>query len=972
MRKSKIHYAGLIYLIPFILGLTLVSTTYGITIGDFENSMDGWTVVDDEATSTAYSTTGATLNKKSLRISTNPANQDVIMYDLIARGKVDAFRKNLKVSADITRIIEEWNEVGDLWCDFYLIIQAGGSVNGVAWEVDEQLAQAAKWHANSGSEPINFTYNYSLTLPEIDFNHLAYLRLVFRSNYGGYNPGGVTYLDNVQMFGAGAAYVPNPLDGAKGVIPESSISWTSGLYAATHDIYFGTNFNDVTHASRTNDPNSVLVRRDYISNTFNPGPLELGQTCYWRIDEVNDAHPDKLWRGDVWSFTTRFSGSGFVLGDWEDSMDGWYVWTNNLAKQSYSTTGATLNKKSLKMTVDFTGTFIWQFGIFMNEEEKKILQANDLFSIDVTFVTPEWLGNGSWGQVRYLAINAEGIQWNQLDNPVSDTSNPAAPGEWNPLSFGEVDTRTLVWDYSGIPVANITEGGYCQFSIGTNQDTAFTNSTYYFDNARFFNSRSPSNPNPRDGQKDVKREPTLDWKSGRNAVRHELYFGSSFNDVNDVSKANLASYPNVTYTSTDVNSFKPGTLNFNTTYYWRVDEIDGTQANSLWKGDVWRFTTGNFIVVDDFEDYNDISNWIFDTWMDCVVNNTGMTVGHTEPGVAYAERTIFHGGSQSMYMRYDNDGSINEGMGVPLEKVGTLLYSETEREWAAPQDWTANGAVSLSLWFKGLPAAVGSFTGSPSLYTMTAGGTDIYGTSDQFHFAYKQFSGVGEIIAKVESISNSTDAWAKAGVMMRETKDADSPNIAVVVTSGSGVSLQVRSTVGGGTEESNRVTGITAPQYVKLSRAGNTFTGEYSSDKVNWKPLGSITMPLSTQVYIGLCLTSHNADATCTATFSNVTLNPAVSGDWAHNDIGIASNIAEPMYVVVEDNAGVSSPAIRYFNPAATTIKPWTPWNILLTDLGGVNLKAIKKMVIGVGTRGSTQPGGSGTLYIDDIRLLLP
>jgi len=462
----------------------------------------------------------------------------------------------------------------------------------------------------------------------------------------------------------------------------------------------------------------------------------------------------------------------------------------------------------------------------------------------------------------------------------------------------------------------------------------------------------------------VKTEPTLSWKPGRQTDKHDVYFGTSFNDVSDVNMVNLASYPNVTFANIDVNSLEPETLEFNTTYYWRVDEVSATQPDDLRIGHVWSFTTGNYLVVDDFENYNDTSNMIFDTWADYFVNNTGMTVGHLDP--PFAESQIVHSDYQSMYMRYDNDGTVNEG--TSYEQSGTLLYSEAQRQWTDPQDWTREGVKSLKLWFRGIPESVGSFTPG-LLITMTAAGADIFGTADQFHFAYKQFSGVGSIKAKVLSVSN-TDLWAKAGVMIRETLAADSTHVMVVVTPGSGVSLQERSTTGGVSEEVT-VAGVRAPQWVRLTRSANTFKGEYSANGLVWKPVGSVTIPMLTDVYIGLCLTSHNVNAMCTANFSNLTINGTAAGDWQSQDIGIESNIAEPMYVVVEDNASNSAVA-KHPDPAASAIGNWTEWSIPLTDFTGVNLQAVKKMIIGVGDRTNTQPGGSGTLYIDDIRLYLP
>jgi regulation of enolase protein 1 (concanavalin A-like superfamily) len=561
-----------------------------------------------------------------------------------------------------------------------------------------------------------------------------------------------------------------------------------------------------------------------------------------------------------------------------------------------------------------------------------------------------------------IAINAESFNWDwrEIATPTGDTSNPDDPGAWDPISFGEIDTRTLTWDYSSIPVEQIASGSGLQINLSQNHDPSIGAVTYYFDNARLLNSGAPSYPHPTDGQTDVQTTPTLNWKAGRYAETHDVYFGSNFDDVNDAS---VDSHPNVTYVNTDVNNFKPGNLEFNTTYYWRVDEVSNTQPDKFRSGKVWSFTTGHFIVVDDFEDYNDISNLIYDTWLDYYVNNTGMTVGHLDS--PFAERKIVHSDYQSMYMRYDNDGTVNEG--TEYERSGTLPYSEAERIWQNPEDWTSEGATtSLSLWFRGVPASVGSFRVAGPVYMMTSSGADIWGTADQFHFAYKQFYGVGSITAKVVSVANS-DPWAKAGVMIRETLAPDSRHAMVVITPSSGVSMQNRSTAGGGSEEFT-IAGVAAPQWVRLTRSANTFIAEYSSNGNNWQPLSSITMPMLTDVYIGLCLTSHNATAKGSANFSNVSIDGTVTGDWQSQDIGIESNDAEPVYIVLQDSSG-NSATVRHPNSSATTISAWTQWNIPLTDFTGVNAQSVKKMVIGVGDRADTQPGGSGTLYVDDIRL---
>jgi len=103
----------------------------------------------------------------------------------------------------------------------------------------------------------------------------------------------------------------NPIaaDGATDVPRDATLSWKPGKFANTHDVYFGTVFDDVNNADRTN-PLSVLVSQAQDANTYDPeGLLEFNQTYYWRIDEVNDLHPDSPWKGDIWSFTTEYANA---------------------------------------------------------------------------------------------------------------------------------------------------------------------------------------------------------------------------------------------------------------------------------------------------------------------------------------------------------------------------------------------------------------------------------------------------------------------------------------------------------------------------------------------------------------------------------------------------------------------------------------------------------------------------------------
>jgi hypothetical protein len=398
----------------------------------------------------------------------------------------------------------------------------------------------------------------------------------------------------------------------------------------------------------------------------------------------------------------------------------------------------------------------------------------------------------------------------------------------------------------------------------------------------------------------------------------------------------------------------------------------------LWKGLTWNFTTADYFRVDNFEDYNNTSpDRIFDPngW----IGGGGGTVGYPDPN--YAELTIVHGGRQSMPFDYNND----DAPGYDSNATHTFT------SW---QNWTANGVKSLELWFRGWPVGVGSFTGSDP-YTITASGTDIQSTYDEFHYAYKEvtagttlydpenyeFTGV-RIIARLESISPtdpciSINPWAKAGVMFRESLDGNSENGMMAASASSGDSFQWRLVAAGVTATTD--VNVSIP-YLRLDL--DTGFGKLyayrSSDGSTWTQLGTFQQipTMTLPVYVGLAVTAHNATATCTAVFSNVSITAGAAGAWEHQDVGIMSNTAAPLYVTLQDDGSVGGDkaTLTHTDPNIVLQNTWQVWDIALSDFNEVNnpslnLEKIRKITLGVGP---ATPNGTGTLYIDDIRLYPP
>ena len=210
-----------------------------------------------------------------------------------------------------------------------------------------------------------------------------------------------------------------------------------------------------------------------------------------------------------------------------------------------------------------------------------------------------------------------------------------------------------------------------------------------------------------------------------------------------------------------------------------------------------------------------------------------------------------------------------------------------------PDGWTAADI--------GSPGLAGSASYAGGVWTVTGGGSDIWGAADQFNFASTNFTGDGTMIIRVTSLQN-TDPWAKAGLMFRNDSTVGSVNVSVVATAGQGVSFQWRSTAGGSSSFTPNG-GFTAPIWLKLIRSGSTFTGSYSSDGATWIQVGNQTVAMNGTVMAGLDVTAHNNSALNTATFTNFSLfsqaatPPPVFGvyreRWSNLDSSLGNTLME-------------------------------------------------------------------------------
>jgi hypothetical protein len=174
---------------------------------------------------------------------------------------------------------------------------------------------------------------------------------------------------------------------------------------------------------------------------------------------------------------------------------------------------------------------------------------------------------------------------------------------------------------------------------------------------------------------------------------------------------------------------------------------------------------------------------------------------------------------------------------------------------------------------------------------------------------------------------------------------------------------------------------VTLPQWVKLERTGSgNFIAKHGINNTSWQdvnaPDASPVSPLvpmgitDPNLYIGTAVTSHNALETCTADMNNFTPVPAPNPPYAYGDIG--NNDAEQLYVALSD--GSVTAVVEHDDVNAATFTDWQEWNVALSEFSdqGLNLSNVRKVYVGLGDRSSPVQGGSGALYIDDIRACPP
>jgi hypothetical protein len=469
-----------------------------------------------------------------------------------------------------------------------------------------------------------------------------------------------------------AASGPNPSHGAEDVLVDADLAWEPGMSAKTHDVYFGTAFEDVNDAA-------VPTSAGLDVNSFDPGRLEFGQTYFWRVDAVSGAPDQAVTRGAVWSFTAE--PYSVIIP----------VAVDHVTASSSTTTNPpslTVNGSGLDGNAHVTDSDTMWLSDTPELDPWVMFEFDNLQKLDHMVI---WNSNApserfvGWGiKDVNIEFSVDGVAWTSLADATEISQAPGLDIYEEPQA---VDLGLALAKYVRLNILSNWGGLLKQYGLA---EVRFYGLPVY---AR--------TPNPVSGSV-VLPNAVATWRAGREAAQHTVYVGSDAHALTSSVSSNT--------NSVDLSLLD---LQLDQTYYWRVDEVNEVEAVAVWQGPVWSLSTVPFLTIDDFESYDNFSpNRPFQTWLDgygysadeffpveYAGNGTGSGVGHD----------IWSPGSPQFEGQIMESTLARSGKCLPLyfNNTNGVNVSETTRTFAAARNWAAYGIKSLSLNIYGDPGNTG-------------------------------------------------------------------------------------------------------------------------------------------------------------------------------------------------------------------------------------------------------------------------
>jgi len=474
-------------------------------------------------------------------------------------------------------------------------------------------------------------------------------------------------------------------------------------------------------------------------------------------------------------------------------------------------------------------------------------------------------------------------------------------------------------------------------------------------------------PIPADGAIHEDTWVSLSWTAGGYAVSHDVYIGENFDDVNNGAESTFQGNQSEAFIVVGFPGYPyPDGLVPGTTYYWRIDEVNEADPNSPWKGDIWSFSIPPKTAYDPTPADGD---------------------GIAETTVTLTWTAGFGAKLHTIYFGDDYDTVANATVGVPAGETSHNpgpLEAEKVYYWRV-DEFDGIGTYKGEVWTFTTPGAVGNPQPANGA-TDVAMAAVLNWTAADNAASHEVYLGLDK--NAVRSADTASPEYQGPKALGAENYDPG------LLEPGTTYYWRVDEVYTGNTVK-GPVWTFTVGNYLLVDDFERYTDDDVAGEAIwqtwidgfgvadNGAQVGYLVPPYCEQTIVHGGLQSMPLMFVNEAgvTHSEATKTLTTPRDWTAAGVGELSlwirgdsaNAADPLYVSIANSAG-SPVVVAHEDPATATIRSWTQWRIPLQAFAdqGINLTNVDKIAIGLGSKGGAAAGGTGTVYVDDIRLYRP